>query len=142
MKPNLSVALRHPIHGQGAQGPKSQSGPAVSRRAFGAGTAACLAWAAGAAWSHGLSAFASVEGNIVTVEARFSSGRVPRSGDVMIYDAQNALLLQIPLAADGTASFPLMEGAEAGLRIEVKASDGHEDYWLLTPADIAAGHKD
>jgi sirohydrochlorin cobaltochelatase len=29
--------------------------------------------------------------------------------------------------------------AETGLRIEVEAGDGHSDYWLLTPDDIAHG---
>ena len=35
---------------------------------------------------------------------------------------------------------PLPEGAaEGGLMIEVEASDGHDNYWILTPDDIARG---
>ena len=92
--------------------------------------------------AHGLSVFASVTGDTVTVEAKFSSGRPPVAGDIRVFDSANNLVLETQLLKDGSVSFPLMKEGQDGLRIEVKASDGHENYWLLTPADIKAGQED
>ncbi len=95
---------------------------------------------AGPALAHRVNVFASVEGEVVTVEARFSTGRIPVSGEVRVEDAGGTLLATYPLREDGTASFPLDAAAAAGgLSITVATSDDHEGYWLLTPADIAAG---
>lgn len=49
------------------------------------------------------------------------------------------LLDVLPLDPDGVTTFPLTEKAADGLIIKVKAAHGHEDYWLLTPDDIAKG---
>ncbi len=90
--------------------------------------------------AHDLRVFASVMGAEVRVEAKFSSGRTPNSGEVRVKDAAGATIMTLPIGEGGVATFALPEAAKAGgLMIEVKAGDGHEDYWLLTPADIAAG---
>ena len=95
--------------------------------------------AASPAAAHKLRVFASVAGETVNVEAKFSTGRIPKSGEVRVFDAAETLIMTLPLDPDGVTSFPLGEDAAEGLLIEVEASEGHEDYWLLTPDDIARG---
>ncbi|MEL7465048.1 MAG: hypothetical protein AAFN79_13325 [Pseudomonadota bacterium] len=90
--------------------------------------------------AHKLRVFAFVEGETVKVEAKFSSGRIPKAGEVRVMDAEEALVLTLPLDPEGMTSFPLDPDAAAdGLMIEVRAGDGHSNYWLLTPADIQRG---
>jgi nickel transport protein len=92
-----------------------------------------------AAQAHQLTVFAFVEDGMVIVESRFSNGKVPVSGEVRVRDIDDALLQTLPLRADGTATFPLdPEAAANGLMIEVETGEGHDSYWILTPADIAA----
>lgn len=95
-----------------------------------------LAVAAPAA-AHRLNVFARVAGEEVVVEAKFSNGNPVKGGDVAVYDGAEALLLTVKTDDLGIARFPL-QGEATGLRIEMDAGDGHEDYWILTPADIAA----
>lgn len=100
---------------------------------------ALILWA-GAAIAHQLTVFAFVDAGEVVVEARFSSGRIPVEGTVRVMDAAETLVLETPLAEDGTARFPLdPETAAEGLMIVVITSEGHENYWILTPQDIAGG---
>lgn len=102
--------------------------------------AALLAALAAPAAAHQLSVFASVDGEAVLVEARFSGGSRPVTGTVRVLDADGALLATLALGEDGTARFPLDPTAHAGgLTIEVETGEGHDDYWVLTPQDIAAG---
>lgn len=90
--------------------------------------------------AHKLVVFASVTGEIVNVEAKFSTGRIPKSGEIRVFDAAEALIQTLPLDPDGVTSFPLdADAAAEGLMIEVEAGEGHENYWLLTPDDIARG---
>lgn len=90
--------------------------------------------------AHDLRVFASVAGETVTVESTFSSGRVPKGGEIRVLDANNVLLMTLAVGADGKTEFTLPEGvAETGLMIEVDVSEGHSDYWMLTPDDIAYG---
>ena len=92
--------------------------------------------------AHKLRVFAFVDGDEVNVETKFSSGRIPQSGEVRVFDAKEALIMTLPLDPDGVTTFPLPSaGADEGLMIEVEVSEGHDDYWLLTPEDIARGQK-
>ncbi len=92
--------------------------------------------------AHDLRVFAAVSGQTVTVESRFSSGRVPTEGEVRVLDADNTLLMTLEIGPEGVTEFQLPEGvAETGLMIEVDVSEGHSDYWLLTPDDIAHGQE-
>lgn len=101
--------------------------------------AALMALAPVAASAHQLNVFAYVEGAEVVVEAKFSSGRAPNAGQVVVFDAADVEVGRHDLAQDGTLRFALDPSAAAGgLRIEVTAG-GHSDYWLLTPQDIEAG---
>ncbi|KHQ52799.1 hypothetical protein [Mameliella alba] len=90
--------------------------------------------------AHDLRVFASVSGQTVTVESTFSSGRVPTGGTVRVLDAGNVLLMTLDIGAEGKTRFTLPEGtAKTGLMIEVEVNEGHSDYWMLTPDDIAYG---
>lgn len=102
--------------------------------------AAVVLGLATAAIAHQLNVFAFVEGDTVMVESKFSSGKVPISGTVRVLDTNNVLLVTLPLQADGRVAFPLdRAAAEDGLMIEVETGEGHDNYWILTPADIAKG---
>ncbi|WP_341367916.1 hypothetical protein [Yoonia sp. BS5-3] len=99
-------------------------------------TAAMVVAPIGAA-AHQLVVFASVDCETVTVEAKFSNGNPAQQGDVRVLDAGNTLLTTLPLEQDGTATLPLdsVDHSE-GLVIEVDTG-GHDNYWILTPDDIA-----
>ncbi len=107
------------------------------RRIF--ATLAVVAFAT-AAQAHQLNVFAFVEDSTVVVETKFSNGNLPVSGDVRVLNAQSDLLMTLPLGTDGTLRFPLdRKVAAEGMTIEVTTGEGHEDYWILTPEDIARG---
>jgi nickel transport protein len=91
---------------------------------------------AGPALAHRLNVLAWIDGDEVVVEATFASGARPKVGMVRVYDGSDALIRTMGVDANGAARFPL-DGAAQGLRIEVDAGDGHKDYWILTPEDIA-----
>ncbi|MEM1150230.1 MAG: hypothetical protein AAGI03_06690 [Pseudomonadota bacterium] len=99
----------------------------------------CLVTAApiGAA-AHGLVVFASVEDCAdVVVEAKFSNGNVAKTGDVRVLGEDRAILSELTLGDDGTARVPLDSiDHSAGLILEVDTG-GHDNYWILTPEDIA-----
>ncbi|MDF1727818.1 MAG: hypothetical protein P1U53_08715 [Sulfitobacter sp.] len=92
------------------------------------------------AQAHQLNVFAFVEEETVVVETKFSTGKIPVSGEVRVLDAQSRLLHTLALEPNGTVRFPLdTEAATGGITIEVTTGEGHEDYWILTPEDIARG---
>lgn len=99
--------------------------------------AGALLAAAGPVAAHDLSVTARVEGDEVVAEARYTNGNPVRGGSFDVYDGDDVFLIRVEAGPDGIARFPV-EGAEGGLRIEMDAGDGHYDYWILTPADIAA----
>lgn len=89
--------------------------------------------------AHQLNVFAHVvNGDEVVVEAKFSNGKRPVKGQVRVLDGDNALQLILSLERDGRTRFPLSTVDHAkGLLIEVETGGGHDDYWILTPDDIA-----
>ena len=87
--------------------------------------------------AHQLVVFASTDCEAVTVEAKFSNGRVAQQGEVRILDGDNTLLTTLELGEDGTAVIPLDSvDHSGGLVVEVDTG-GHDNYWILTPEDIA-----
>ncbi|MEM1077210.1 MAG: hypothetical protein AAGI09_01680 [Pseudomonadota bacterium] len=99
--------------------------------------ACCVIAAPFGAAAHQLVVFASVDCEAVTVEAKFSSGRVTQKGDVRVLDGENNLLTTLPLQSDGTARVPLDSvDHSSGLVIEVDTGS-HDNYWIVTPEDIA-----
>jgi nickel transport protein len=111
-------------------------GTVTGRLALAVGVAALLAAAPPAA-AHGLNVFASTDCETVRVEAKFANGRRPVSGEVRLLDGANVLLATAELGEDGAVDLPL-EGFDTsgGLLVEVETA-GHDDYWILTPEDIA-----
>lgn len=102
--------------------------------------AGCLALGlAATAAAHQLNVFAFVEEGDVVVEAKFSNGKRPVSGEVRVRGGDGTLLLTLPLGENGEARFALSSVEhEEGLAIDVSTGAGHDDYWILTPEDIAA----
>lgn len=111
--------------------------PVTPRLATFMATAALIFGAATAASAHQLNVFASTDCEVVLIEAKFISGRVPNAGEVRIMNGENTLLQTGQLGEDGTLSIPLSDlDVTTGLMIEVDTGD-HDDYWILTPEDIA-----
>ena len=87
--------------------------------------------------AHQLNVFASTDCESVLVEAKFSTGRRPVSGEVRILDGENRLLATGTLTDKGTLDIPWTElQTSTGLLVEVR-SGAHDDYWIMTPEDIA-----
>lgn len=87
--------------------------------------------------AHQMTVFASVDCEQVTVEAKFSNGNAVQIADVRVLDGENDLLTTLPIEKDGTATVPLDSVDHAGgLVIEVDTGS-HENYWIVTPDDIA-----
>jgi len=89
--------------------------------------------------AHQLIVFASVDCEAVLVEAKFSNGNPVQIADVRVLDGENTLLLTLPITEDGTLLVPLDTVDHAGgLQIEVDTGS-HDNYWIVTPDDIARG---
>ncbi|MEL6517232.1 MAG: hypothetical protein AAFR34_05085 [Pseudomonadota bacterium] len=91
----------------------------------------------GPAAAHKLVVFASTDCEMVLVEAKFSNGNAAQQGEVRVLDGQNTVLTTLALETGGTAQIALdkVDHSE-GLVIEVDTG-GHDNYWILTPEDIA-----
>ena len=89
------------------------------------------------AGAHQLVVFASVDCEAVTVEAKFSNGKVTQQGDVRVLDGANNLLTTLPLDSDGTAVVPLDSVDHAGGLVVEVDTGSHDNYWIVTPEDIA-----
>jgi len=85
--------------------------------------------------AHKLSVFAWVEEDTVFVEGRLNIGKSAKSGEINVYDGKDRLILKRDVNPDGPTSFPLPDYS-TGLKIEMKAGEGHSSYWILTPYDI------
>lgn len=89
------------------------------------------------ATAHQMIVFASVDCEIVTVEAKFSNGKAVQKAEVRVLDSENTLLTTLAIQEDGTATVPLASlDHSGGLLIEVQTGS-HDNYWIVTPEDIA-----
>lgn len=87
--------------------------------------------------AHQMTVFASVDCETVNVEAKFSNGNPVMIADVRVLDGENTLLLTLPISEDGTVAIPLESvDHSGGLSIEVDTGS-HDNYWIVTPDDIA-----
>ncbi len=87
--------------------------------------------------AHQLVVFASVDCEAITVEAKFSNGKIAQKGDVRLLDGSNNLLSNYELETNGTARIGLDSiDHSSGLVIEVDTGS-HDNYWIVTPEDIA-----
>ena len=97
---------------------------------------ALLLVAPAAAHAHGLNVFASTDCEVVTVEAKFSNGRAVQKGNVEVRGGDNQLLTTLPVS-NGAAEVALADLDYSGGLLILIDTDGHDDYWILTPEDIA-----
>lgn len=87
--------------------------------------------------AHQMIVFASVDCETVTVEAKFSNGNAVQQAEVRVLDGDNVLLSTLAINEDGTATIPLSSvDHSGGLVIEVDTGS-HNNYWIVTPDDIA-----
>lgn len=87
--------------------------------------------------AHQMSVFASVDCQVVTVEAKFSNGNAVQKAEVRVLDGESTLLTTLSIEEDGTATVPLASvDHSGGLLIEVDTGS-HDNYWIVTPEDIA-----
>lgn len=87
--------------------------------------------------AHQMIVFASVDCETVTVEAKFSNGNAVQQAEVRVLDGDNVLLSTLAINEDGTAAIPLSSvDHSGGLVIEVDTGS-HNNYWIVTPDDIA-----
>ncbi|HKK97016.1 MAG TPA: hypothetical protein VJ928_02470 [Marivita sp.] len=87
--------------------------------------------------AHQMVVFASVDCEAVTVEAKFSNGNAVQQADIRVLDGENTLQTTVPIKTDGTATVPLDSvDHSTGLVIEVDTGS-HDNYWIVTPEDIA-----
>ena len=89
-----------------------------------------------AASAHQLVVFASTDCEAVLVEAKFANGKPVMRGEVEIRGGENELLTTAEVT-EGTAQVPLAELDYSGGLLGLIDTDGHDDYWILTPEDIA-----
>jgi nickel transport protein len=99
--------------------------------------ASVIAAAPFGAAAHQLTVFASVDCKAVLVEAKFSNGNAVQKAEVRVLDGENALLSTEQIGEDGTLAVPLDSvDHSGGLVIEVDTGS-HDNYWIVTPDDIA-----
>ncbi len=88
------------------------------------------------AQAHQLVVFAKVEDRTVLIDARFANGTPVAAGKLRILDATGTLIHEQLVSPPYPVRFPVGIQTD-GLRIEVDAGHGHENYWLLTPHDLS-----
>lgn len=93
-----------------------------------------------AAWGHGLSVFAWVEGERVLVESKFSGGKRPVGATVQVLDPQGNTLLSGTTDAEGRWSFDLPQ--RTALKIVLEAGMGHRGEWTIGAAEVGAPPSD
>lgn len=99
--------------------------------------AGILAVAPLGAAAHQMIVFASVNCQAVMVEAKFSNGNAVQKAEVRVLDGDNTLQTTLAINSDGTVSVPLESvDHSGGLVIEVDTGS-HNNYWIVTPDDIA-----
>ena len=102
---------------------------------------AAFIWAtATSALAHRVNIFAWTEGNEIVAECGFNGGNKVKQGQVVGYDAATGAKLQEGRTDDqGVYRFPVpAEGKAHGLRIVVKAGEGHQNEWMMDAAELAA----
>lgn len=95
-----------------------------------------------AALSHRVNVFAFVEGGDVVVECSYSKSKRVNRGAIEVQDASSgAVLLTGQTDENGHFRFPVPEAAKAagtGLRIVLKAGEGHQSDWVVDASEFSA----
>ena len=97
--------------------------------------AICYLWILPApADAHRVNLFAWIEGDIVHVESKFSSGRRVNAGKITILDSEGSELLSGMTNENGEFSFKIPKKTD--LKIILEAGEGHRAEWTIGAADI------
>ena len=93
-----------------------------------------------AAQAHRVNIFAWTEGDQVVAECGFNGGNKVKQGQVVVYDVATGAKLQEGRTDDqGVYRFPVPAAGKAhGLRIVVKAGEGHQNEWMMDAAELTA----
>ena len=101
---------------------------------------AAFIWAtATSALAHRVNIFAWTEGNEIVAECGFNGGNKVKQGQVVVFDAATgAKLLEGRTDDFGVYRFPVSaEGKAHGVRIVIKAGEGHQNEWTVEAAELA-----
>ncbi len=92
-----------------------------------------------AAQAHRVNIFAWTEGDQVIAECGFNGGNKVKQGQIVVYDAATgAKLIEGRTDDKGVYRFAVpTEGKAHGLRIVVKAGEGHQNEWMMDAAELA-----
>ena len=92
------------------------------------------------AHAHRVSVFAYVEGSEVFTESYFSKKNRVHQGKIEVFNLTTGAKILTGITDDnGNFNFPIpkeISTDHAGLKIVLKASQGHQNEWTLTPEDI------
>ena len=101
--------------------------------------AAFILATATSALAHRVNIFAWTEGNEIVAECGFNGGNKVKQGQVVVFDAATgAKLLEGRTDDFGVYRFPVSaEGKAHGVRIVIKAGEGHQNEWTVEAAELA-----
>ncbi len=88
------------------------------------------------AFAHRLVIYAYAEAGEVIVEARFSNERPAQIGTIKVALEDETVLMEVPLDPSGETRIAIDAAFSPGVIVTVETSEGHEDYWVLTPDDL------
>ena len=101
---------------------------------------AAFIWAtATSALAHRVNIFAWTEGNEIVAECGFNGGNKVKHGQVVVFDAATGARLLVGRTDDfGVYRLPVSaEGKAHGVRIVIKAGEGHQNEWTVEAAELA-----
>lgn len=118
---------------------KRMSPNAVSLAIASVVLAALILGTAVSALAHRVNIFAWTEGNEVVAECGFNGGNKVKQGQVVVLDAATGAKLAEGRTDDlGVYRFPISaEGKAHGVRIVIKAGEGHQNEWTVDAAELA-----
>ena len=101
--------------------------------------AAFILGTAASALAHRVNIFAWTEGNEVVAECGFNGGNKVKQGQVVVFDAATGAKLAEGRTDDyGVYRFSVSaEGKAHGVRIVIKAGEGHQNEWTVEAAELS-----
>ena len=102
--------------------------------------AAFIMGTAASALAHRVNIFAWTEGDQVVAECGFNGGNKVKQGQVVVFDAATGTKLVEGLTDDqGVYRFSVSAAGKAhGVRIVIKAGEGHQNEWTVDAAELAS----
>jgi nickel transport protein len=88
--------------------------------------------------AHKVTVFAWVDGDTIHTQSKFSGGKRVKDGAILVYDAENKLLLEGKTDENGMFSFKIPK--KTAFKIVLKAAMGHMAVWKL-PAEELRGNE-